>query len=115
MNLSVNDQPEEEENGEASMSQEDLFKELRIRSLGPVQLSASLQVKGWLLAACSLAFALAFLYASILSKMLPYSGLRLLDAIKDDQYFCFLVPLLVLPTGLIIYLNWLAMSHFQQN
>eukprot|EP01039_Chlorochromonas_danica_P010682 gene10682-11852_t len=69
MNLSVNDQPEEEENREASMSQEDLFKELRIRSLGPVQLSASLQVKGWLLAACSLAYALAFLYASILSKM----------------------------------------------
>jgi hypothetical protein len=37
------------------------------------------------------------------------------DFIKYDEYFCYLLPLSILPTYLILYLNWLAMRHFEQN
>ena len=67
------------------------------------------------LIASSLTLGIAFLYAVLLSKYMPDTGIMVIDAIKYDHYFCYLIPLLILPTYLAIYLNWLSMKLFQYN
>ena len=59
--------------------------------------------------------ALLFLYAILLSKLMPDTGIGLLDHVKHDQYFCYLLPLSVLPTYLFVYVNWLSLAYFQHN
>ena len=58
---------------------------------------------------------ITFLYAALVSKMLPYSGYSFLDAIKNDEFFCYFIPLSILPTYLVIYLVWLSMTFFENN
>lgn len=55
------------------------------------------------------------LYAALLSKLLPRTGNVFLDAVKDDQYYCYFVPLAILPTYLVLYLNWLSLTYFINN
>jgi len=54
-------------------------------------------------------------YAGVISKFLPDTGIILLDDIKYDYYYCYLVPLTILPTYMVIYLNWLSMKFFEFN
>jgi hypothetical protein len=54
-------------------------------------------------------------YAAFLSKLLPPTGHVLLDSVRDDCFYCFLLPLSVLPTSLILYLNWLSMRIFESS
>jgi hypothetical protein len=56
---------------------------------------------------------LAYLYSAIISKVMPDTGFVILDAIKYDYYFCYLIPLMILPTVIVVYLKWLSMSLFQ--
>lgn len=56
-----------------------------------------------------------FLYAAIISKFIPNTGNKFLDAIKRDVYFCYLLPLMTLPTIAVIYLKWLTMTLFKYN
>jgi phosphatidylinositol glycan anchor class Y biosynthesis protein len=96
-------------------SQEQLFKDLGLRHIAHMQVSPTLRLKGFFIMFSSVILFFFFLYAVIISKLLPYTGWSLLDMVKDDHYFCYLMPLIILPTYSVIYLNWLAISHFQQN
>lgn len=76
----------------------------------------SVEVYGYLMVFGFASFGLVFLYAAIVSKMLPeFENYPVLNAIRNDYYFCYLIPLSILPTYSIIYLNWLSMRHFEQN
>jgi hypothetical protein len=35
--------------------------------------------------------------------------------VRDDHYYCYLVPLTLPPTLLAIYLNWLGMMFYKHN
>ena len=63
----------------------------------------------------SIATVTVYIYAAFISKLLPDSGVWILDMLKKDSYFCYLIPLLVLPTYIVVYLNWLCMQIFQHN
>lgn len=98
-----------------SINQEELFKELGLRHLISFQLPASLHLTGLVLIVLSVLVLVISLYTILISKLMPYTGIVALDFVKDDEYFCYLLPLLILPTFSVVYLNWLAMNHFQQN
>jgi hypothetical protein len=93
-----------------------VFKKLGLRRYHRIQINAG-KTKwiGYVLLISSIGFGLLLFYAIILSKLLPETGIYALDAIKHDEYFCFLIPLAVVPTYIVIYLNWVAMTHFIQN
>ncbi|KAL8147309.1 hypothetical protein AgCh_004863 [Apium graveolens] len=56
---------------------------------------------------------LGFLYAAIISKLLPESENKILAAIQNDRYYCFLVPL-TLPISIVaVYFHWLSMKLFK--
>jgi hypothetical protein len=97
------------------MEESSLFHELGLRRYHRHVSTAKSKWTGYVLLLFSLSFGGAFLYASIISKALPDSGIYLIDAIKYDYYFCYLIPLAIIPTFLVIYLNWLTVSHFVQN
>ena len=55
------------------------------------------------------------LYWLLLSKLLPPTGHWLLDALREDRYYCVLVPL-SLPIALVAsYLGWFASKLFRHN
>ena len=60
-------------------------------------------------------FGVSFVYAAFISKFMPDTGVLILDFIKEDFYFCYLFPLLLLPTYIVVYINWLAMKFFKNN
>jgi len=66
-----------------------------------------------LTAAAVCALFMFYIYAAFFSKLLPATGHALLDAVRDDHFYCFLLPLCALPTYLILYLNWLSMRVFE--
>ncbi len=56
------------------------------------------------------------LYAFIISKFLmPYTGNRILDWIKDDEYYCCLLPSTAISTMIFMYINWVAMKYFRHS
>eukprot|EP00347_Sterkiella_histriomuscorum_P008243 403345834 len=56
------------------------------------------------------------LYAFIISKyFMPYTGNKILDWIKDDEYYCCLIPATICSAAIFTYLNWLAMKYFRQS
>jgi Phosphatidylinositol N-acetylglucosaminyltransferase subunit Y len=55
----------------------------------------------------------ALLYAMVISKLLPATGHRVLDAIAVDQYYCFLVPLTSVPAVAAIYFSWMSLKFFR--
>ena len=96
---------------------EGIFATLGLRSFGRVGASKhaaegdGLGYKGpsgYTLLISSILLVLAYLYAALFSKLMPTTGVALLDAIKEDEYFCFLLPLLIIPTFFIVYLNWVS-------
>lgn len=98
------------------LRQEELFKYLGLRHLGKLQSSATFSTAlGYVLIATAALSFIGFLYATYFSKILPFTGIEWLDAIKRDRYFCYLIPLSLLPTSILLYIHWLAKRHFQQN
>ena len=54
------------------------------------------------------------IYALIVSKLfMPYTGHVVIDWIKDDEYYCVLIPILIPVTVVFMYLNWLSMKFFK--
>lgn len=94
---------------------EELFIFLGLRSQDKLQYGSNAAFHGYLLIVGSSLLGVLFLYAAFISKLLPDTGNYILDAVKYDKYFCFLLPLLLIPTSLMIFVNWLAMKHFEQN
>lgn len=69
-------------------------------------------VWGWIfLLSGSISF-LVFLYAAIISKLLPSEN-AILSAISNDRYYCFLVPMTVPILVFAVYLHWLSMKLFK--
>ena len=87
-----------------------LFKKLGLRHFG--KLTISLYVS-YALIFGSVIGGITFLYAAFISKLTPETGIWLFDAMKQDFYFCYLIPLMILPTTVSVYLNWLAMKFFE--
>jgi phosphatidylinositol glycan anchor class Y biosynthesis protein len=54
-----------------------------------------------------------FFYATVLSKMLPPSGIPLLSVIENDRYYCLLVPLTIPVLVVLVYFHWLSMKLFK--
>ena len=54
-------------------------------------------------------------YAVIISKILPRFDVWILDAIKDDEYYCILIPMTTVPSVIVLYLNWLGMKFYRHN
>ena len=55
-------------------------------------------------------------YAMIISKVfMPYTGNKILDWIKDDEYYVFLVPSLAVTVIIFAYWNWVSMKFFRHN
>ena len=60
-------------------------------------------------------FFVVAIYMTVISKIMPYTENAILDAIKDDMYYCFLLPLTI-PVGvLFVYLNWMSLKFFRHN
>lgn len=55
------------------------------------------------------------LYTLVISKVLPYTGITLLDWIKEDFYYSALSFVMVPVTIIFIYFNWLGMKFFRHN
>ena len=90
------------------------FRDLGLRHFGRMQLNTSVFI-----ASCIFIFPIVFggifAYAAFISKLMPDTGNAILDYIKDDYYFCYLLPLMILPLYFLIYVNWLAMKFFENN
>ncbi|KAJ3366030.1 hypothetical protein GGF32_007530 [Allomyces javanicus] len=63
---------------------------------------------------CALGAA-AFLYAAIISKVLPATGVWWLDAIRNDWYYCFLIPLMAPVSIFFLIWNWYGKKLFRHN
>ena len=72
-----------------------------------------LRVVGCLLLIFAVAVMVLSTYALVVSKLLPPTGVSLLDWIREDTYYCVLV-LMMIPVSLLkVYTSWLSMSFFK--
>ncbi|KAJ1735466.1 hypothetical protein LPJ61_000532 [Coemansia biformis] len=55
------------------------------------------------------------MYSLVVSKFMPYTGIAFLDTVKDDRYFCLLMPITGLSFGFAVFWNWLGMKFFRHN
>jgi hypothetical protein len=94
---------------------EDFIKLLKIRNNSKITLHPNIHLYGYFMVFAFSALGICFIYGAFISKLLPESQYSILKVIKDDYYFCYLFPLAILPTCLIIYFNWLAFTHFVHN
>ena len=55
-------------------------------------------------------------YAIVISKSLPHTANGFITTnIRNDHYYCYLLPLAIPSTILFIYLNWVGMKFFRNN
>jgi len=54
-------------------------------------------------------------YALAISKLLPDTGFVLLDAIKHDRYYSYLLAATIPVTLIFIYFNWLSLKFFRHS
>ena len=55
-------------------------------------------------------------YSMIISKVLmPYTGNKILDWIKDDEHYMYLVPSTIIIIVVFAYWNWVSMKFFRHN
>jgi hypothetical protein len=90
------------------------FENLGLRHFDKMPLQPNLCVAYGILIA-SLFFGVIFIYSAFLSKLIPDTGIFVIDFMKNDYYFCYLLPLMLLPTYIVVYINWLAMKFFKNN
>jgi phosphatidylinositol N-acetylglucosaminyltransferase subunit Y len=95
-------------------SVEELFKTLGLRRFGQACTSPNVFV-AYTVLVMSVLIGTAYFYAAVVSNFVPDTGIYFLDAIKKDQYFCFLAPLTILPIYVFAYVNWLSMTFFENN
>ncbi|KAK4608396.1 hypothetical protein RGQ29_001987, partial [Quercus rubra] len=56
---------------------------------------------------------LVFLFAVVISKLLPPSRNALISFIQNDWYYCFLVPLTLPVLVVAVYFHWISMKLFK--
>ena len=55
-------------------------------------------------------------YSMIIAKIfMPYTGNKILDWIKDDEHYIFLIPSMVVTIMIFAYWNWVSMKFFRHN
>lgn len=58
-------------------------------------------------------------YTVLLAKLLPTPSTSiatpLLDWVREDRYYCLLLPWTLPPTVVLIYLNWLGLEFYRTN
>lgn len=91
-----------------------LFENLGLRHFGKMQLQPNLFAAHTFLFV-SIFVGVLFSYSAFISKLMPDTGILVLDFMKHDYYFCYLFPLMLLPTYIVVYINWLAMKFFKNN
>jgi hypothetical protein len=91
------------------------LKSLGLRTTHAAQYSSFDGVMGVFLIVSACFCGSVYFYAAILSKFLPHTGNVYLDAVKDDDYYCYLIPLSIIPTYIIVYLNWACMKLYESN
>ncbi|KAJ2741304.1 hypothetical protein GGI20_005278 [Coemansia sp. BCRC 34301] len=55
------------------------------------------------------------MYSLVVSKFMPDTGIAFLDAIKEDRYFCLLMPITGLSFTFAVFCNWLGMKLFRHS
>ncbi|KAK4608461.1 hypothetical protein RGQ29_002033, partial [Quercus rubra] len=58
-------------------------------------------------------FFVGFLFAAIISKLLPPSHNALISSVQNDCYYCFLVPLTLPVLVVAVYFHWISMKLFK--
>ncbi|KAL6185652.1 hypothetical protein ACLB2K_041782 [Fragaria x ananassa] len=92
------------------------------------------RICGWLFIGSGSVFFIGFLYATVVSKLLPPSDNPIISAIQNDRfwflsstvetyemptqfaynrYYCFLVPLTLPVLVVAVYFHWLSMKMFK--
>lgn len=94
---------------------EDLLRRIKVRQLDKIDANSFpyLVQKCYLIILVLTVLGAAYFYSAIISKFMPDTGFFILDAVKHDSYFCYLIPLMILPTLIVVYLQWLSMTLFQ--
>ncbi|KAG2179862.1 hypothetical protein INT43_003648 [Umbelopsis isabellina] len=54
-------------------------------------------------------------YVNVGTYFVPYTGNKFLDAIKDDDYYCLLVPITSIVFIYWVLWNWMGMKFFRHN
>ena len=70
---------------------------------------------GCLLLGCTFLFFVGSLYAIVVAKHMPTTGNVFIDAIKDDHYYCYLVPFTIPVLIIAVISNWVALKFFRHN
>ncbi|KAJ1719448.1 multisubstrate pseudouridine synthase 7 [Coemansia erecta] len=70
---------------------------------------------GAILLALTVVVFVGAVYALAVSKVMPHTGVAVLDAVKDDHYYCLLLPVSALSFVIAVFCNWLGMKYFRHN
>ncbi|CAN0514585.1 unnamed protein product [Ectocarpus sp. 12 AP-2014] len=70
---------------------------------------------GCILLVASGVFFVTSLYAIVFSKLMPPMGHPLLDAVREDSHYCYLVPLTIYPSCAALYMSWVSLKFFRHN
>ncbi|KAI8886213.1 hypothetical protein K501DRAFT_292922 [Backusella circina FSU 941] len=70
---------------------------------------------GYCLLFATFIFFIGCLYAMFGSKYMPDTGIKLLDWIKYDNYYCLLIPITAIVWIYFILWNWMGMKFFRHN
>ncbi len=103
------------DNSEMHSESEEKFSTLGMRHFGKLSLPKNIDFYGLAMTYFFSILGIVYIYTAFLSKLLPDTGYEFIDFFKYDYYFCYLFPLAIIPTYMVVYLNWLAMRHFEQN
>lgn len=71
------------------------------------------EIVGFFLIGLSALLFVLVLYALIFSPLVGSTEHVLLDFIREDTYYCFLIPLLIPTTVIILYVNWVSVKFFR--
>ncbi|KAL9333993.1 hypothetical protein Peur_074132 [Populus x canadensis] len=78
-----------------------------------MRLSETATFRGWLFILMGSVSFVGFLFAAVISKLLPLSANPIISAIQNDRYYCFLVPLTLPILVSAVYFHWLSMKMFK--
>ncbi|KAJ2845839.1 hypothetical protein IWW36_004621 [Coemansia brasiliensis] len=81
----------------------------------PVHEPDDTPIYGYMLLGLTSVLFISTMYALVVSKFMPETGIAFLDAVKDDHYFCLLMPITGLSFVFAVFWNWLGMKFFRHS
>lgn len=94
---------------------EERLLHLGLRKVHEASNGAKVNLWGVVIVVGSLVIGVLFFLTAVVAKLFPLSDIRWIKAIQEDEYYCYLLPLMIVPTYAIMYLNWLSMTIFLNN